>query len=163
MRRQSLYPLVSVLILVAACGGGGSSPTQPADLSSFQVESQSFNLINSARSAEQISMLALDPLLSEVARQHSEAMRDRGFFSHVDPDGETLRDRLRLGGVTFEVAGENLAQVEGSSDPAGQAHQLLMESKSHRDNILGTDYELVGVGVAKLGSTYWITQVFLTP
>ncbi len=162
MGHRALFPFVFALLLVAACGGG-SSPTQPADLSGFQVESQSFNLINNSRTAEQVPMLSNDQLILQVAREHSASMRDRGFFSHVDPDGLTLRDRLRAAGVSFKVAGENLAQVDGASDPAGHAHRLLMESKSHRDNILSEDFEMVGVGVAKDGGSYWITQVFVTP
>lgn len=164
MRRIAVVPLVVVLILVAACGGsGGGGPTAPADISSFQVESQSTGLVNQERSAEQKSQLAIDSLAQQVAREHSEAMRDRDFFSHVDPDGTTLRDRLRAAGVSFRMAGENLAQVEGAGDPAGHAHRLLMESKSHRDNILSGDYEVIGVGVAKQGDAYWITQVFIKP
>ncbi len=164
MKRTPILPIVFAiaLVLIAACGGS-SSPTEPADVSSFQVESESFSLVNQSRSVEAKNMLSVDSLAQQVAREHSEAMRDRGFFSHVDPDGLTLRDRLRKAGVTFRIAGENLAQVDGSSDPAGHAHRLLMESKSHRDNILSGDFEMVGVGVSKQGNSYWITQVFLKP
>ena len=164
MRRfAQLTPLLILALAVAACGGGSSGPTQPAELSASQVESQSLGLVNSERSAEQISALSNDQLAAMVAREHSEAMRDRGFFSHVDPDGQTLRDRLRSAGVSFRMAGENLAQVDGSPDPAGHAHTLLMQSKSHRDNILSDDFEMIGVGVARDGGSYWITQIFIKP
>lgn len=164
MRRfAQLTPLLILALAVVACGGGSSGPTQPAELGASQVESQSRGLVNSERSTEQISMLAGDQLAAMVAREHSEAMRDRGFFSHVDPDGKTLRDRLRAAGVSFRIAGENLAQVDGSPDPAGHAHNLLMQSKSHRDNILSDDFEMIGVGVAREGGSYWITQIFIKP
>ncbi len=159
-----LLSAVVVLLTLVACGGGSGGPTEPSDLSPFQVESQLSDLVNRARSAENVSPdLTTDQLLAQVAREHSEAMRDRGFFSHVDPDGKRLRDRLRAAGVPFRAAGENLAQVTGSGDPAGQAHQMLMGSPSHRDNILSRKFRLLGVGVAKDGGTYWITQIFVQP
>lgn len=168
MRRLQQFSLVllALPLLIAACGGSGGStnPTAPADVSPFQVESESGSLVNTTRSNRQVSpMLSIDQLAAEVARRHSEAMRDQGFFSHVDPQGKTLRDRLRAAGLSFRVAGENLAQVENSVDPAAHAHQLLMESKSHRDNILSDKFEVIGVGVAKQGNSYWITQVFVQP
>lgn len=105
----------------------------------------------------------LDPVLTEVARGHSRRMRDEGFFGHQDPSGAGLVDRLRVAGVTFSLAGENLATVEGSSDPAAAAHQLLMANATHRGNILDRRYTEIGIGVAQSGDRYWITQVFLRP
>lgn len=152
------------LLYFAACGGGSSSPTDPAGVSPFQVESQLTSLVNQARAAEGVlPELTQDQLIAQVARAHSAAMRDQGFFSHVDPDGKRLRDRLRAAGISFRSAGENLAQVVGSSDPAGDAHRMLMGSPSHRENIFGEDYESIGVGVARRDSTYWITEIFVEP
>ncbi len=153
-----------VVVLATACGGGSSGPTAPAEVSAFQVESQLSELINQARRADGVEpQLAMDPAVAQVARAHSEAMRDRGFFSHADPDGKRLRDRLRAAGIAFRSAGENLARVDGSPDPAGEAHRMLMGSASHRENILAERFDLAGVGVARQGGTYWITQVFIEP
>src|SRR5438309_8760786 len=41
--------------------------------------------------------LAFQPLLIQAARQHSQDMNDRGYVSHVSPDGQTLIDRLTWG------------------------------------------------------------------
>lgn len=165
MRRQLAASVCLVLVLLAGCGGSGpGSPTAPAEIGEDQVEVQSFNLVNRSRQSEQVEpQLALDMLLAEVARDHSRAMRDQGFFAHVDPSGSNLRDRLRAAGVTFRSAGENLAQVQNAADPARQAHRFLMDSDSHRRNILGSQYSLLGVGVAGSGSQFWITQVYLEP
>lgn len=164
MKRISVLLTPLALLFFAACGGGSTSPTEPSAVSPFQVESQSTSLVNQARSSEGLSPeLSQDQLIAEIAREHSTAMRDKGFFAHVDPDGNRLRDRLRAAGVSFRSAGENLAQVDGASDPAGQAHRMLMGSPSHRENILSEKYEVIGVGVAKQGGTYWITQVFIDP
>jgi uncharacterized protein YkwD len=36
-----------------------------------------------------------------------------------------------------------------------------MQSSEHRPNILNPAFQLVGVGVARDGGSYWITQVFV--
>ncbi|MCH7667347.1 MAG: CAP domain-containing protein [Acidobacteria bacterium] len=148
---------------VAACGGGSGSPTDPIVGNAAAVESQSFQLINSARGQEGVGLLALDNELSRIARAHSEEMRDRGFFGHRNPEGNGLRSRLKANGVSFSSAGENLALVNDSSNPAGLAHQQLMASPEHRDVMLAGRFVRGGVGVAQSGSNFWITQIYVKP
>lgn len=153
----------AVLLALAACGGsdGGSSPTDPGFAPPAQVEAQSFQLVNRARADEGLPPLAQDPRLGEIARTYSAAMRDRDFFSHVDPEGNDFVDRLRQGGVVFTAAGENLALVTNSGDPAGFAHEGFLRNPEHRRNILDGNLTHAGVGVAREGGTYWITQLFV--
>ena len=150
---------------LATCGGDtGRSPTDPVRMASGEVEFESFQLINDARSEEGAQpQLALEESLSGVARSHSEAMRDRGFFGHVDPEGNALSERLRGAQVSFSKAAENIVRVDSRGNPAADAHNLLMTSGGHRDNILNPDFRLAGVGTARRDDTYWITQVFIEP
>lgn len=158
-------PLLALLLAVTGLGCSGSSPTSPGGggPSALSVEASSLARINQARRDDGKAALLLDPVLTEVARAHSRRMRDEGFFGHQDPSGAGLVDRLRAGGVTFSLAGENLATVDGASDPAAAAHQLLMANATHRGNILDPRYTEIGIGVAQAGDTYWLTQVFLRP
>ena len=73
----------------------------------------------------------------------------------------TSRTRLQEAGVQFTAAAENLARVDASSNPAAVAHRELMASSSHRGNILGTGFNVIGVGVVQSGDTYWVTQIFI--
>ena len=165
--RKTALTLILVLTvgLTVACGGGGaSSPTGAAALQTGDVEYQSFSLVNDARQSEGVNpQLGGDDAAQRVAREYSQAMRDQGFFSHIGPSGQTLRDRLDAAGVRYSAAAENLAQVHHPSNPALLAHEQLMASASHRKNILDSRYHLAGVGVAKAGDTYWITQIFIRP
>ncbi|MDH3402159.1 MAG: CAP domain-containing protein [Acidobacteriota bacterium] len=160
--RCSIAP-VAALVFVACSGGGGSSPTAPVGAPSPpQVELDSFGLVNGAREANGVDpQLALRESIAAVARQHSEQMRAGGFFSHQDPQGRLVTDRLAEAGIAFSVAAENLARVTNRPDPARWAHEELMASGEHRPNILSPDVALIGVGVAREGNTYWITQVFI--
>lgn len=163
--RLALHSLLALaaLALVACGGSGGDSPTSPQVLSVSSVEDQSFQLINSARNQEGVAQVTFDSQLSDVAREHSEMMRDQGFFGHTDPNGNGLRKRLKAHGIAFSSAGENLALVNDSSNPAGLAHQQLLASPTHRDVMLAGKFARAGVGVARAGSNFWITQVYVKP
>lgn len=151
------------VLLLAGLACSDSSPTSPGSggASALSVEASSHARINQARRAEGKPDLLLDPVVTEVARAYSRRMRDEGFFGHQDPSGSGLVDRLRAAGVSFSLAGENLAHVDGASNPAAAAHELLMSNPAHRGNILDARYTEVGIGVAQFGDTYWMTQIFL--
>ena len=51
-----------------------------------------------------------DESVAKVARVYSLDRPRRNFIGHVSPDGVDLKDRLRIGGVGFIVAGENVAR-----------------------------------------------------
>lgn len=155
--------LTALLVVTIACGGGsGSSPTGAGGWTVSQVEAISFRLVNDARTNEGVQpQLINDPTVAAIARAHSEAMRDQGFFSHTNPSGQDFFDRLRAGGVTFTAAAENLARVENVPDPAGFAHQQFLGNPTHRQNILDPRYTHLGVGVARQGDTWWITQLYI--
>ena len=158
--------LLIVAVLAVGCSGSGEeSPTSAGgSLTAADVEFQSLQLANQARSSENIQpQLGQDPAVARVAREHSEAMRDQGFFGHTDKNGNGLRHRLDKAGVQYSGAAENLVEVFHKTNPAKVAHQQLMGSASHRKNILSPKYRLAGVGVAKAGDTYWITQIFIKP
>jgi uncharacterized protein YkwD len=162
--RSGLCLLAAIALLGAACGGGGpDSPTSPLGTTVAEVEFESFQLANSARQQNNVNpMLDLDDRVAGVARAHSEAMRDRGFFGHDGPDG-ALTARLRAAGVSFRGAGENLAKLTSVPNPAGYAHNQFLDSASHRTVMLNSKFRLAGVGVARSGDTYWLTQIYVRP
>src|SRR5262249_11024559 len=52
--------------------------------------------------------LAFNPLLIQAARQHAWDMNNRGFFSHVTPEGVGAGQRIRNSGVNVTSWGESL-------------------------------------------------------
>ena len=98
--RLLLFSSALLLTLSACSGGGDASPTSPRAPSSAQVEFDSFNLVNGARSQNSIDpQLDLRETLAQVAREHSQQMRDESFFSHLDPRGRTVTERLAEAGI----------------------------------------------------------------
>ena len=57
--------------------------------------------------------LVHDPRLREAARLHSQDMTLRDFFSHDDPDGDTVRIRIEATGYSGAPYGENIARGFG--------------------------------------------------
>jgi uncharacterized protein YkwD len=165
-RWAGILAVLAVFALSWGCGGSGEeSPTgSEGGLQAADVEFLSLQLANEARASQKVKPpLGQEPAASQVARRHSAAMRDEGFFGHTNKSGDGLRQRLDKAGVQYSAAAENLAQVHHRSQPAQLAHEQLMASASHRKNILSPKYRLAGVGVAKAGDTYWITQIFIKP
>ena len=164
MRRGYLAPtaLGFALVITSACSGSGAPGITSPKVNIASVEQNSFTLVNKERSVVPTTdELTRSELVARVAREYSEQMRDQGFFAHASPDGKELEHRLRSAGVQFMSAAENLARVTTHADPATFAHTILMQQPYHRENILGPDYKLLGVGAAKEGDTVWITQIFI--
>jgi uncharacterized protein YkwD len=108
-------------------------------------EYQMFDLTNAARVTHQLPILAWDDHVRETAREHSADMAENDYFDHKNLEGQTPFDRMKEDAVAFHTAGENLAYGQLSSI---FAHEGLMNSLGHRENILRKDYEYLGVGVA---------------
>jgi uncharacterized protein YkwD len=152
-----------LLLFVFGCSSSDINPIAALQSkpSEAQVEMASFDLINQDRKDHGLPQLQLDSTVANVARAHSADMRDRNYYSHTSPDGTTFSVRLKNGGVSFRAAGENLARMSNISDPASFANSELLKDSGHRSNLLSNRYTHVGVGVARSGDTYWITQDFI--
>lgn len=110
-------------------------------------EIKMLELINNERKKANLAPLTLDPTITKVAREHSQDMWQRQYFAHDTPDGETPFNRMEKGKVSFRRAGENLALAR----TVERAHQGLMESEGHRENILDPNFGRVGIGVVDGG------------
>ncbi|MCS7001369.1 MAG: CvpA family protein [Dehalococcoidia bacterium] len=120
------------------------------------AESEMLALLNAERQRYGLRPLAIDANLQQVARAYSDALFRAGQLTHTLAGAGTPGDRLRAAGVSFNVAGENLAYAP----TAPIAHQSLLASPSHRENILSARYTRVGIGVriGPIGRVF--TQVF---
>lgn len=102
-------------------------------------------LINQARVADGLQALIYTPIHNPVARKHSSSMAENNYFGHVDLNGLRGGARMSNDGVSYNWWGENLAYGQFS---AIYAHEALMNSISHRDNILREEFTHIFVGVA---------------
>tara|TARA_R110002020_G_scaffold83397_1_gene207038 strand:- start:430585 stop:431442 length:858 start_codon:yes stop_codon:yes gene_type:complete len=124
--------------------------------------------INEERVANGLAPLQLRPELLAPARFQSLDMAANHFFDHVSPDGRSPGDRLTAldRRALMQRSAENLAMLEivkgryNFSKSLPQLHANLMNSPSHRANILNPDFTHVAIGVVVTKSGVWATQVF---
>lgn len=103
-------------------------------------------LMNESRVAEGLAPFKYDKGLTEQARMHSQDMVNNKYFSHTGSDGSSPEMRMKAAGYVQEhFYAENLAYGQYSSI---YAHEGLMNSLGHRENILNKDLTNAGVGVA---------------
>lgn len=132
---------------------------EPDDTMKEGFELLLFELTNSARIQRQLPLLKWDEQTRNTARKHSEDMAQNNYFSHTNQQGKSPFDRMDDDGITFFVAGENLAYGQYSSI---FAHEGLMNSLGHRENIEKPDFGYLGVGAAfnKNSQPYYTANFF---
>jgi len=144
-----------VIITVTAANGVSDSVTITVhDLAAFTEEV--YRLTNNERANVGVAQLEKMPILAEAAVVRAyEIIKS---FSHTRPDGRTFATALDEKNIPYQIAGENLAA--GQRDPA-EAVKAWMDSPSHRDAILDSDFTKIGIGVTMDGNgrLYW-TQLF---
>ena len=116
-------------------------------------------LINQARVDAGLPLLQADAGLSSLARAHSLDMATTGFFSHSSPTTGEMGERLSAAAVDFGAAGENIA-IDASVQ---SAHEALVRSAPHRQNLLSPDVTHLGVGIVSNGRSLLVTEVFVRP
>ncbi|GAB1541049.1 CAP domain-containing protein [Scytonema sp. NUACC21] len=117
--------------------------------------------INKQRVKHGLKPLKNNERLAQVARRYSRYMAEKNFFSHTGADGSTLSQRVRVSKISYWVVGENLFKSTNIPQPVPVAVEGWMKSPGHRENILRSVFQETGVGVWKIGKTYYITQLFL--
>lgn len=105
-----------------------------------------FELTNAEREKAGLSPFVWSDALAEVAYAHSEDMYERGYFSHVTPEGLSPFDRMHDAGISFNAAAENIAS--GYRTPA-EVVEGWMDSPGHCANILNPSLHQLGVGYYK--------------
>lgn len=122
------------------------------------------DLTNENREEDSLPDLKRSTLLDEAATLKAKDMAAKSYFSHDSPDGVTPWYWFKEVGYSYAYAGENLAVHFSDSEDVVKA---WMNSPGHRANILGNDYQEIGIGTAKgtyKGSpTVFVVQLFGTP
>lgn len=147
-------------LLLAACGSDANPLNPYVDGNPPPATSAEVvvlvDLVNAHRAMQGCEPLTWHGPTAQVAHAHSEDMRDRDFFSHTNPDGESPFDRLRNAGVSWSgAAGENIAWGTSSGE---MAFDMWINSAGHRANIENCAFTHHGVGLADSRWTHLFLQ-----
>ena len=116
---------------------------------------ESINEIRTERGKQSLRPLAVDSPVRTAARNHSEDMVTRGYFSHTSPDGEgigkryscTPSENIAMNYINTRVRTEDGTEVYNSETELAEGLvRAWMNSDPHRKNLLRR-YESSGVGV----------------
>ena len=163
------WALITVISLHLAAGGAPSHPApdktpanslvSPSDSSTYdlQAERQLLEMANTERAHAGLAPLRMDDGLVRAARAHAAEMASQNQLSHQFSGEPSLPQRLAASS-TLRLAreGENVAMA-GNPD---QAHQALMSSPPHRDNLLSPNFNVAGFGVFRSGHMLFVAQDF---
>lgn len=125
---------------------------------SFATADERFfvSLVNNTRKEMGLAPLKIAKPLNEAADGHTQWMLDSGTFSHTGEGGSRASERIEEAG--FPMVGESwgtrenlgyigVTGVADLHDEIRQMHQNLLDSPSHRKNILDPDLEYIGIGL----------------
>jgi uncharacterized protein YkwD len=113
-------------------------------------------MITAARATAGLPPLVRDTRLDAVARDHAARMVAARELAHDAGDGGPL-ERMTAAGLDPREAGENLAHAP----TVPLAHRALWASLSHRANLLGREYDRVGVAVVRDShGDVWAVETF---
>lgn len=122
------------------------------------AEQKLLELMNEERANRGLEPLKWCERCADVARLHSKDMYQEGYFSHVNVDGLDPFDRMRRAKISYEAAGENLAIAPSVTE----AHEGLLASPDHRENMLRPTFDEVGIGIYRGPYGLMCTEVFRT-
>ncbi len=153
----SLLAIVRYMVLGAVCAVVLSLAPQTAQASTMRIQvdedySQAYqvvDLVNQQRKAAGLNTLTIDKDLMNAAMLR--AAEITVVFSHTRPSGASCLN------ISSKTKGENIAL--GQKD-AATVMSAWMASQGHKENILYSEYTIIGVGCVKVGGSYYWVQCF---
>jgi len=145
------HRIAALTILLVLCATSALAQQKTSD-----AERDLLNAVNQARKAQGLPSLKLDDALANAARQHAQRMAELGTISHQLSGEPNLVARAKAAGARFTWISENVD--EGSNTKA--IHQSFMKSPQHRANILDTDMDSAGIGIAEHNGQLFAVEDF---
>jgi len=136
-----LRSLAAALAVCTAFAAQTALAQQKADAAARQL----FEALNRERASQGLAQLKWDDALAKAAHQHAETMAGQNTLSHQLPGEVSLPARVGRAGVQFISLSENVAQ----GPTAANIYEQWKNSPNHRANILDTDMDTVGIGIAE--------------
>ncbi len=151
--------MVMTLTLLPAATLGSSEP--PADLR--HAEWRVLGLVNNYRASRGLKPLRMAFGVRRVARDRSLDMRNKGYFAHGSPSGQSAGTMMHARGIKHWGWGENIGWItyQGWETTTRNMVQGWKQSSGHNRMLLTRDYNYVGVGIAKGTNSAYYTLVFV--
>lgn len=133
-----------------------ASIPNPLPRPSIVIEQYLLDAANRERASRGIAPLHYDSVLAEAARFHALQMAAHTDISHQFSGEPSLSERGARAGARFSLISENVAEAPN----AMAFHDLWMHSKGHRDNLLDSQVNAMGVAVIVRDGQYYAVEDF---
>jgi uncharacterized protein YkwD len=120
------------------------------------AEQTLFDSANRERQSRGLRPLKWNAQLAAAAQAHAQKMAETGTLSHQFSGEMDMGTRIRVAGVRFNSAAENVAL----GTTAAGIHAQWMNSPAHRGNILDPQMDSLGVSVVARGGQLFAVQDF---
>ena len=141
MLRKTLSLFVALAIAAPLFAFDTSRPAVRRGLSPESL----VEAMNHERAAAGLRPLQLNAALSAAADDRMRDMFAKHYFEHISPDGIDPFTWAERHGYDYRAIGENLAVGYRT---AGDIVDGWMHSEGHRQNVMGRDYDDVGIAIA---------------
>ncbi len=140
-----IYILIFILLQVSFSIISYSRPGVLGISSSIDQKTL-IELTNRERQKMGLEPVSENAALDQAAALKAQNMFQENYWAHFAPSGKTPWDFILGAGYKFTFAGENLAKNFTSS---GDVVKAWMASPTHRDNLLNSKYQDIGIAVAE--------------
>ncbi len=165
MSRTGLVSAISALALtalvhatpVAAANASMLVPGDPRAMNLLAAEQTLLDMTNADRVANGLEPLQTDAETLSIARDRAESQLGTPALSHYNANGQLVFSRLlNDANLGYRLAGENLARAHADAgltraadnNVVERVEQALMQSPTHRKNILEQTFKRVAIGAA---------------
>lgn len=119
---------------------------------------------NQERAKIGLEPLVINEELNQAALAKAQDMFNDQYWAHVAPDGKQAWDFIKETKYVYKYAGENLAR---DFDNSSEVVKAWMNSPSHRENIVNSDFTQMGLAIVdgnlKGFNTTLVVQLFAVP
>lgn len=140
----SLAVLSILIFRFSSLFGGGVSDVRVLGISTNINPEEVIEITNKKRMEAGVGPVTKNDLLTTAAKQKGEHMFKLGYWAHIAPDGTEPWFFFNSVGYKYRFAGENLAR---DFDDSKSTVDGWMASTSHRENMLSSKYQDIGVAV----------------
>lgn len=156
-RMKRCFAVLMVFVLVASlhletASAASTQTVKMAGKAYYGYAFEVLNLVNQERQKEGLKSLAMDVEMLEAAMDR--AAETNVYFSHTRPDGSDCFEIFPQGLWAY---GENIAAGQPSPESVMDS---WMNSPGHRSNILGSNFNVIGVGCYQAGDVLYWVQTF---
>lgn len=127
-----------------------TNDSNPTEEEVVDYRQQVLDLVNAEREKEGLPALILDEDLCKAADIRSAELVE--LFEHTRPDGRDCYSVLDDQGISYSIAGENIAAGHASPEEVVEG---WMNSEGHRANILNAEFTKMGISLCKVDSGYY--------